>query len=291
MGYLRPTSRSPIFFHRTVMEPARSARTSKVTVKSAGIRAVRPEQPDDPERAAARARIRAVLETEQINTLLQPIVKMRGGRKVVGCEALSRFPGAPLRPPNEWFAEAVEVGLGEELELLAIKRALTDLDALPGNVYLAVNVSPTTVVNASLGVIFWGTNWSRIVLEITEHAPVEDYATLNDALSPLRKAGVRLAVDDAGARFASLNHIVSLAPDLIKLDMEIGRKALTDRGSRAMVAALVSFARESGAAVIAEGIETYEQMDALRDLGVDYAQGYLIGRPRMLGDPRARNHT
>ena len=264
------------------MKLARSGRTSKMTAEAAGIRIVEPTTD-----AEARARIAQILKDERINTLLQPIVQMRG-RKVVGVEALSRFPQTPIRPPNEWFAEALEVGLGEELELLAIKAALTLLDSLPSNVYLSVNVSPTTVVNASLGVCFWGINWSRVVLEITEHAPVPDYKALNDALTPLRKAGARLAVDDAGARFASLKHILSVAPDIIKLDLAMCRGVETDRGSRAMVAALVSFARESGAAVVAEGIETYEQMDALRDLGVDYGQGYLLGRPTAPGNARVK---
>src|SRR5439155_24763039 len=146
-------------------------------------------------------------------------------------------------------------------------------------VYLSVNVSPTTVVNASLGICFWGTNWSRVVLEITEHAPVEDYRALNDALSPLQKAGARLAVDDAGAGFASLKHILSVAPDIIKLDMDMSRNVVHDRGARAMVAALVSFGRESGAVVIAEGIETKDQLKALGELGVGYGQGFLLGRP------------
>jgi EAL domain-containing protein (putative c-di-GMP-specific phosphodiesterase class I) len=257
------------------MDLARAIPASKMTVKAAGIQLFDATK-RDPE---ARERIAGVLRSEQINTLLQPIVQMRGARKVVGVEALSRFPIAPVRPPNEWFAEAADVGLGEELELLAIKTALTQLDSLPNHLYISVNVSPNTVVNASLGICFWGTNWSRVVLEITEHAPVEDYQALNDAIAPLKKAGARLAVDDAGARFASLKHIVSVAPDIIKLDMVMSRNAVTDRGTRAMVAALVSFARESGAVVVAEGIETYEQLDLLRDLGVDYGQGYLLGRP------------
>ena len=100
------------------------------------------------------------------------------------------------------------------------------------------------------------------------------------AIQPLKKLGARLAVDDAGAGFASLRHILSVAPDIIKLDLAMTRDVATDRGSRAMVAALVSFARESGAVVVAEGIETKEQLRALNDLGVDYGQGYLLGRPR-----------
>jgi EAL domain-containing protein (putative c-di-GMP-specific phosphodiesterase class I) len=251
-----------------------SERTPRMTAGSADIRVVEPTTLD----LDARARITQILKDGRINTLLQPIVQLRG-HKVVGVEALSRFPQMPLRPPNEWFAEALDVRLGEELELLAIKNALLRLDSLPSNVYLSVNVSPTTVVNASLGICFWGTNWSRVVLEITEHAPVKDYRALNDAIAPLKKAGARLAVDDAGAGFASLKHILSVAPDIIKLDMEMSRNVMLDRGSRAMVAALVSFARESGAVVIAEGIETKDQFKALTELGVRYGQGYLLGRP------------
>ena len=257
------------------MKVARSGHTSKMTAEAAGIRIVEPAGAKD---ADKRARIAEILKTEQIATVLQPIVQLRG-RKVVGVEALSRFPQTPLRPPNEWFAEAGEVGLGEELELLAIKTALRRLDSLPGNVYLSVNVSPTTVVNASLGACFWGTTWSRVVLEITEHAPVLDYRALNAALEPLKKGGARLAVDDAGAGFASLKHILSVAPDVIKVDMGISRDVVEDRGARAMIAALVSFARETGAVVVAEGIESKEQLRALNDLGVGYGQGYLLGRP------------
>ena len=269
------------------MDLARSAPASKMTVATAGIRVARP-QPDDPERAAARARISGILETGQINTLLQPIVEMRGARKVVGAEALSRFNATPLRPPNEWFAEAIEVGLGEELELLAIKNALRSLDQLPSNVYLAVNVSPTTIVNASLPLIYWGTNWSRIVVEITEYASVEDYAPLTTALGMLKQVGARVAVDDVGAGFANLRQIHNVEPDIIKCDLMLSRHVVDDRRSRAMVAALVSFARESGASVVAEGIETYEQLDALRDLGVHYGQGYLLGRPTAPGSSAAR---
>ena len=261
------------------MSLAGSGRTSsKVTAGPAGIRIVEPRDSGGADMIAARARIRYVLEHEQITTYLQPIVRLRG-RKVVGVEALSRFTATPIRPPNEWFVEAVAVGLGEELELLAMKSALSLLDTLPSNVYLSVNVSPVTVVAASLGICFWGTQWSRVVLEITEHAAVRDYAALNEAIQPLKKLGARLAVDDAGAGFASLRHILSVAPDIIKLDLAMTRDVATDRGSRAMVAALVSFARESGAVVVAEGIETKEQLRALNDLGVDYGQGYLLGRP------------
>ena len=132
------------------MSLAGSGRTSsKMTAGPASIRIVEPPDSGGADMIAARARIRNVLEHEQINTYLQPIVRLRG-RKVVGVEALSRFTATPVRPPNEWFVEAVAVGLGEELELLAMKSALSLLDTLPSNVYLSVNVSPVTVVAVAL---------------------------------------------------------------------------------------------------------------------------------------------
>ena len=242
------------------------------------LRVVHPEQP------AAQAQIRAILECEQFDIVLQPIVRLRD-RQIVGVEALSRFTAEPSRAPNEWFALANDVGLGVDLEVLAMRKAIELLPTLPSNVYLSVNVSPATVTGGFLGASLIGTRWSRIVLEVTEHAAVEDYAALNRALLPLKDLGARLAVDDAGSGYASLQHILNIAPDIIKLDMSMAREAASNRGARAVVAALVSFARESGSVVVAEGIETPEQLNALQAQGVHYGQGYLLGKPSA---PRAR---
>ena len=228
---------------------------------------------------AAEHEIRSILDGQLITMVLQPIVRLRD-RKVVGVEALSRFEAEPPRAPNEWFALADEVGLGVDLEVLAIRKALELLPTLPANVYLSVNVSPATVIGGYLGAALFGTRWSRIVLEVTEHAAVEDYAELNRALQPLKELGARLAVDDAGSGYASLRHILNIAPDIIKLDLSMSREVATNRGARAVVAALVSFARESGSVVVAEGIETPEQLNALQAQGVHYGQGYLLGEPR-----------
>ncbi len=119
----------------------------------------------------------------------------------------------------------------------------------------------------------------RLVLEITEHEAVEDYPSLVDALAPLRANGARVAIDDAGAGFASLRHTLRIAPDIVKLDMSLTRGIDADRGKRALAAALVSFAMEMDFALVAEGIETADELEALRQLGVGFGQGYFLAVP------------
>jgi EAL domain-containing protein (putative c-di-GMP-specific phosphodiesterase class I) len=124
----------------------------------------------------------------------------------------------------------------------------------------------------------------RIVLEITEHAPVEDYGDLERALAPLREGGLTVAIDDAGAGFASLRHILRLRPDIIKVDKTLTQGIEFDSSKRALARALITFARDIGAEIVAEGIETSSEQAALHALGVRYGQGYHIGRPAPLAD-------
>jgi EAL domain-containing protein (putative c-di-GMP-specific phosphodiesterase class I) len=124
----------------------------------------------------------------------------------------------------------------------------------------------------------------RIVLEITEHAHVEDYDALLCALEPLRKNGVRLAVDDAGAGYSGLQHILQIRPDFIKLDMALTRHIDLDPARRALASALVAFARDTGSRIIAEGVETASELNTLRGIGIEKAQGYFLGRPMPIGD-------
>jgi EAL domain-containing protein (putative c-di-GMP-specific phosphodiesterase class I) len=118
-----------------------------------------------------------------------------------------------------------------------------------------------------------------VVLELTEHVPVEDYAVLNAALAPLRACGARVAVDDTGSGFASLRHIIDLHPDIIKLDIAITRGIDTDPSRAALAGMLAGFAVEMGIDVVAEGVETLAQRDRLLELGVVHGQGDLLGRP------------
>lgn len=223
-------------------------------------------------------RIRALLERGGIRIVYQPIVDLER-ESVAGVEALARFDAPPRRPPDAWFAEAEGVGLLRELELEALRLALADLPQIPVGVYLSVNLSPVTAVSEELLETIGSMPPGRLVVELTEHAPVEDYDALNDALAGLRRHGVRVAVDDAGAGFASLRHIVRVAPELIKLDMTLVRGLDADPTRGALVSALAGFAARLGTGVVAEGVETEEELLVLRDLGIRHAQGYLLGRP------------
>lgn len=224
------------------------------------------------------ARLRAVLDAPHFSSVYQPIIHVAQD-KVVGYEALTRFSAEPVRSPDQWFNEAATVGLQEELELAAIRKALQGLPHLPTDAYLSLNVSPDTLLKGAVASVLDGYPFERLMLEVTEHACVNDYAPINAVLAPLRQRGMRLAVDDAGAGFASFRHILKLQPDVIKLDVSLIRKIDTDGGCRALAAALIRFAEETGSKVVAEGVETEEELRALRDLKVNKAQGYLLGRP------------
>jgi len=104
------------------------------------------------------------------------------------------------------------------------------------------------------------------------------------ALQPLRKNGMRLAVDDAGAGYSGLQHILQIRPDLIKLDMTLTRHINLDPARKALASALVAFARDTGSGIIAEGVETASELETLRGLGIEKAQGYFLGRPTPIVD-------
>jgi EAL domain-containing protein (putative c-di-GMP-specific phosphodiesterase class I) len=210
--------------------------------------------------------------------LVQPIVELATGR-VAGAEALARFPDSPARSPDLWFADAAAAGLGVELELSAIRAALCLLDRLPPSTYLSVNASPATVVSEPFLELLSSVPADRLVLELTEHVPVADYDRLAGPLNRLRWRGVRLAVDDAGSGYSSLQHILNIAPDIIKLDAALVRDVDTDPARRSLVASLKMFADRTDAAVVAEGIETEQEHATLMRLNIGFGQGYYLGRP------------
>jgi PAS domain S-box-containing protein len=230
------------------------------------------------ERRNRRARIQQVLDGGGPTMVFQPIVELATG-KPVGAEALARFPVHQPRRPDEWFADAADVGLGVELELSAVRAALSQLDSLPAGTYLSLNAGPDTVLSPALHQLLRSAPADRIVLELTEHTGVADYTALTDALDALRCRGVRLAVDDAGTGFSSLQHILNVKPDIIKLDRGLIENIDTDPARRALAGSLMTFANEIGAQVVAEGIETAREQTVLRRLGVRYGQGFYLGRP------------
>ncbi|HZI96887.1 MAG TPA: EAL domain-containing protein [Actinomycetales bacterium] len=213
--------------------------------------------------------------------LLQPIVDLGTGIRV-GAEALSRFPPQWSKAPDVCFAEAHSVGVGDRLELLALERAAEHLMVVPG--YVSMNISPATLLTPECADLFAAMPLPRVLLELSEHDPVTDYAELTSTLAPLRDAGMRLAIDDVGAGFSSMRHIVLTAPDVIKLDRSIVAGVASDTVLRTLVRALVDFAHGCDARVVAEGVETADDAATLLSLGVDDGQGWLFGRPAPASD-------
>ncbi len=222
--------------------------------------------------------VRGLIEGGDVSMVFQPIVDLRS-LAMVGAEALARFGGTPPRPPNLWFEEAALVGMRVELELATARAALLGRTRLPEGVWLAVNISPATAVSGAFPALLAEVALEGVVFEISEHARVSDYDGLKGVLAGVRSRGARLAIDDAGAGFASLQHILRLSPDFIKLDMALVRGVDSDPARRALASALTSFGNEIGAVLIAEGIETAGELDTLRGLGIRFGQGYYLGRP------------
>ena len=239
--------------------------------------------PDMAAKVDAHRRITELLATRGFTMGYQPIVRP-SNLEVVAAEALARFPAPPPLPPDRWFADAEKVGLGVELELAAVAKAVAAVHQLPPSVRLAVNVGPDALVTSRLLTLLQGCEPGRVVVELTEHAAVDDYVALQGALALLRHRGVRLAVDDTGAGFASLTHIAHLEPEFIKLDRWIVSGVDLDPVRQALTRALVDFAHNIGAQVVGEGIETAAELHTLCNLGVDFGQGYHLARPSTLAD-------
>jgi EAL domain-containing protein (putative c-di-GMP-specific phosphodiesterase class I) len=237
-----------------------------------------------------REKIERVIAEDQLSMAFQPIWDMDAAR-IVGFESLARFSAKPYRSPDLWFAEAAEVGMGATLEIEAVRRALAALTVFPETIYLGINASPTTILRPEFAKTLGCALSERVVIEITEHSSVQDYEAVMEALRPLRARGLRLAIDDAGAGYASLRHILHMKPDFIKLDIELTRNIDLDPARMALASALIAFARDTGCRIIAEGVERQGELETLRSIGVKKVQGFLLGRPtdldsalRMLAD-------
>jgi EAL domain-containing protein (putative c-di-GMP-specific phosphodiesterase class I) len=211
--------------------------------------------------------------------VFQPIFELESGA-IAGYEALARFSHPLRRSPERWFAEAAEVGLGTELELAAVRKALAQLGALAPGAVLTVNVSPATAGEAELAELVAAAQQQRpIVVELTEHTRVDDYRTMTRHLNRLRSRGALIAIDDAGTGYAGLQHILRLQPDVVKLDRDLISRIDSDPARLALSSSLSKFASDIGAVLVAEGIETRAELDVLRGLGIPWGQGYFLARP------------
>lgn len=228
--------------------------------------------------AAAKARLTSVLTDRDLEIALQPIVDPGSGL-AVGAEALARFRDG--RGPDEWFRDARDTGLALDLDRLTFTTALNLLPQIPKHLYLSINASPELIIGslALTDLLAADVPLDRLVIEVTEHVRIGDYQQLHDVLTPLREHGVRLAIDDTGAGYASLAHVLQLRPDIIKIDRSLIASISTDPARRSLVTALVLMALDLGATVTGEGVETPTELETLATLGVDHVQGYLLGKP------------
>ncbi|MEX2292798.1 MAG: EAL domain-containing protein [Acidimicrobiales bacterium] len=234
-------------------------------------------------RSVRRDRIARLIAESQFRVVLQPIIDLRDGQPH-GVEALTRFTAAPAQSPDVWFGEADRVGEGPTLELATAASALHFLDELHSGLCMTINVSPATVLSGRLAEILESVDLSRVILEVTEHSAVVDYATLSRALAPWRERGLSLAVDDAGSGYASFAHILNISPEYIKLDISLVQNIDRDPHRQALARAICGFADELGVIVIAEGIENEAELAVVAQLGTPLAQGYHLGRPLPLGE-------
>ena len=227
------------------------------------------------------ARIRKVIDEGRLSIAFQPIWNV-GDRRPLGLECLPCFSDTMPRSAEQWFAEASATGLRVELELAACQLALPALSSLPADIYISLNVHPTTILSAAFQNLIETAPLHRVVLEMSDDAIVEDYDRLLASLRPLRNNGMRLAVDNAGAGYSNLKHILYLKPDLIKLDGALTRSIDFDPVRRALVSALAGFARDIDARIVAGGVETESELATLTTLGIESAQGHFLGRPEPL---------
>jgi len=225
--------------------------------------------------AALRAELDAVIRDRSFSPVFQPVVDLDTG-EVLGAEALTRFTDGTR--PDVRFEGAAEVGLGLRLETVTLQAAVAASAALPEGIFLSLNVSPALVLSGSVLAGTLAGVGRPVVLEITEHVAVADYPTLRAAIDRLGP-DVRLAIDDAGAGFASFRHILELRPDFVKLDIGLVRGIDADPARQALVAGMRYFATKTRCTLLAEGIETLAEATMLRTLAVRIGQGYLLGRP------------
>ncbi|WP_163558293.1 bifunctional diguanylate cyclase/phosphodiesterase [Halomonas sp. NO4] len=232
--------------------------------------------------------LRAILEGEQLRVYFQPIVDV-GRQTIHGYEALIRGPeGSPLRSPVALFDLATRAGSLVELDLLCRRLAIQRFAALglPGRLFL--NVMPATIVERDFreGLTLRFLHEadlapSRVVIELTEHMPIHDYALMRQAVAHYREMGFQVALDDLGAGHSSLRHWSELRPDFVKLDRHFVAGIDQAPAKREFLRSILDVARSLDCQLIAEGIETEQEHRCLWELdrGLSLLQGYFFARP------------
>jgi EAL domain-containing protein (putative c-di-GMP-specific phosphodiesterase class I)/GGDEF domain-containing protein len=225
-----------------------------------------------------------VLNENRIRSVFQPIINLSDG-SVYGYEALSRGPiGTRLETADALFAAASAAGETQRLERVCRFRSIAAAAGIPSGCFLFLNLSPRVLEEQNAGLSREVMEQSRlaqerVVLEITEKQAIADFDLLKNALLYYYRQGFKVAIDDAGAGHNSLRAVTEVRPHYIKLDMALVRDIDRDPAKSALVSALIIFARRIDAKVLAEGIETVDELATIIEIGVDLGQGFLLGRP------------
>ena len=245
---------------------------------------VNDEERNGPEavRRELHRKIESTVADRAVHMVFQPIVDLHNG-EATAYEALARFPRPPIEPPNVWFDQAHQVGLGVHLELVAAEVALRAMPGLEPSVRLALNVSEMTLRSPALVDLLRGVEMRRIILEVHEERGTTDLDELSRSLVRLQQMGAQVAVDELGRGSVVFERLLALRPDIVKLDRVLIREIDSDGGRQALVAGLVAYSNRIGATVVAEGIETEAELRTLAGLGVALGQGFFLGRPQPLG--------
>lgn len=231
-----------------------------------------------PFKKRSKKRIEAVLGNRMLLTAFQPIRELPDG-KVAGLEALARFVSTDGTSADTWFREAAAIGLGPDLEIAALQCALSAARGVPPHLFVTFNVSPTTLVHKRAVELLTtsGLPLERMIVELSCRASDRILNDLIRALAPLRRNGLRVAVDGSGPGFTPAEHIRRLRPDVIKVDRTFIENVLDSCCPDDP--AVIELAWEVGAVLAAEGIETEDELAAVMRTGMTVGQGYLLGRP------------
>ncbi|MFM7348693.1 MAG: EAL domain-containing protein [Erythrobacter sp.] len=221
--------------------------------------------------------IARLLEADDLAVIHQPIYDLTDWH-LIGHECLMRNKADPERSPLDLLERARAAGKTMELELHIARKALETLDPAHPERFIAINVSPATLVSEELAALIPEGLEARLVIELNQQETAPQQAAVKDAIEAW-KARAWVAVNSEGAGFAGLQSLVDLGPDIVKIDREFLSGLSSDTARRALVKALVQFASETGVTLIAQGVETREDLQALRELGVRFAQGYILGKP------------
>lgn len=259
-----------------------------LTLPTARLPAQHTPEPPPADLPAARritpSHVTEVIEAQTVDIVFQPIVELNPidadpPYATVGVEALARF---PIGSPEEWFEAAAKAGLRRPLELVAIRAAIQAFAPAEPHLFISVNLSYDTLTSPDLLDALSGLEPGRVVLELTEASIINHYQEAGKRIALLRSRGYRLAVDDMGTAGTDLWHLVRLRPAFVKPDISLIRDSDLDDGKRAIMTGLHWLAQTLPIKLIVEGVERREEIESLRRLRIDWAQGYLFARPASL---------